>query len=183
MKVVEKDLEQIYKEVFYFTISRIHDEERANDITQSVMESVCRNISKLRRKDAFKAWVMQITRNKINDYFRELKKSRSKYDQRDPEEIENVSVEEIDVEDIKSDILQKLIHEEDMINIMIALEKLEKKYRDVIRLNIICEYSLIETAEILEKNVNTVRTWSARGLIKLKEEFEKIERGGVLNEG
>lgn len=81
------------------------------------------------------------------------------------------------MEDVKADILQKLIHEEDMINIMLALERLEKKYQDVIRLNIICEYNLIDTAEALDQNINTVRTWSARGLVKLREEFEKIEAG------
>ena len=178
MKVLEKNLEQIYKDVFYFTVSRIHDEDKAKDITQSVMESVCRNIGKLRKKESFKAWVMQITRNEISDYFRELKKARDKYNDRASEDIDEASSEDIDVEDIKADILQKLIHEEDMINIIAALNNLEEKYQEVIRLNIICEYSLIETAEILGKNVNTVRTWSARGLIKLKEEFEKIERGG-----
>jgi len=174
MKILEKDLEQIYHDVFYFTVSRIHDEEKAGDITQSVMESVCRNIGKLRKREAFRAWVMQIARNKINDYFRELKNVRYTIS-----ELGDEMPDDVDVEDIKADILQKLVHEEDMINIMVALERLEKKYQDVIRLNVICEYNLIETAELLDQNINTVRTWSARGLVKLKEEFEKIETGGL----
>ena len=53
----------------------------------------------------------------------------------------------------------------------------ESSYQEVIRLNVICEYNLIETAEILNVNVNTVRTWSARGLVKLREEFERLDRG------
>lgn len=178
MKILEKDLEQIYRDVFYFTVSRIHDKEKAGDITQSVMESVCRNIGKLRKREALRAWVMQIARNRINDHYKELRKSGSR--QYSPSAEYSDDMQEIaDVEDIKADILQKLVHEEDMINIMAALERLEKKYQDVIRLNIICEYDLIETAELMDQNVNTVRTWSARGLVKLREEFEKIESGGL----
>ena len=60
---------------------------------------------------------------------------------------------------------------------MIALERIDSKYRDVIRLNVICEYDLIKTAKILDVNVNTARTWSARGLVKLREEFEKLDLG------
>ena len=177
MKVLEKELEQIYNDVFFFVVSGINNEEIAKDITQSVMESACKNISKLRKKDAFKAWVMQIARNKINDHYRKMNKVLIQYDDISSEKIEELSIEEVDVEDVKADILQKLIHEEDMINIMLALERLEKKYQDVIRLNIICEYNLIDTAEALNQNINTVRTWSARGLVKLREEFEKIEAG------
>lgn len=81
----------------------------------------------------------------------------------------------MDVEDIKTDILGKLIDREEKINIMSAMERIDLKYRNVIRLNVICEYNLIETAEILNVNVNTVRTWSARGLVKLREEFEKLD--------
>lgn len=178
MKDFEKHLKEVYKDVFYFVMSRIHDEEKAKDITQSVMESVCKKIGTLRREDSFKSWVMRITRNKINEYYRKERRYKEKYDDRVSKDIELEGDPSLDVEDIKADILQKLIDDEDMINIMVALENLEEKYQDVIRLNIICEYSLIETAEILGKNVNTVRTWSARGLLKLKEEFEKISGGG-----
>ena len=178
MRTFEKELETIYRDVYYFVMSRVHDEHAAADITQSVMESVCVKISTLRKRESFKAWVMQITRNKINEYYRMMDRFHEKYDYVASEHIEEEGCPEADIEDIKSDILQKLIHDEDMINIMVALDRLESKYQDVIRLNIICEYNLIETAQLLGQNVSTVRTWSARGLVKLKEEFEKVEAGG-----
>ena len=178
MKAFEKDLIIIYNDVFYFAVSRVHDEEVARDITQSVMESVCANIKALKRKESFKAWVMKITSNKINEYYRGIRKFNERYDDRASEVIDGEIDGDIDIEDLKADILQKLVHEEDMINIMVALNRLEQKYQDVIRLNIICEYDLIETSKILGVNVNTVRTWSARGLVKLKAEFDSIDRGG-----
>lgn len=178
MKLLEKDLARIYDDVFYFSISRVQDVEVAKDITQGVMESICANIGSLKKKEAFKAWVMQITKNKINEYYRGIRKFNERYDDRTSEVINSDANGDINIEDVKADILQKLVHEEDMINIMVALNRLEQKYQDVIRLNIICEYDLIETAKILGVNVNTVRTWSARGLIRLKAEFDSIDKGG-----
>ena len=172
MKIKEQELVKIYNDIFYFVLSRIDDPEQAKDIAQSVMETVIVNIDSLRKKEALKSWAMQIASNKIKEYYRWLQKFKAIHADV-PEEL----TEEADVEDIKSDILIKLIHEEDMITIMKAMDRLEQKYREVLHLNIICEYNLIETAEILNQNVNTVRTWSARGLVKLKEEFEKIEAG------
>lgn len=177
MKVKEQEIVKIYNDIFYFILSRIDDPDQAKDIAQSVMEIVIANIDSLRKKDSLKSWAMKIASNKINEHYRWLQKFRMNHTEL-PEEF----IEESDVEDIKADILKMLVHEEDMINIMKALDRLEKKYRDVIHLNIVCEYNLIETAEILNQNVNTVRTWSARGLAKLKEEFERIEAGKDENE-
>lgn len=92
MKVLEKELEQIYNDVFYFVVSGINNEEIAKDITQSVMESACKNISKLRKKDAFKAWVMQIARNKINDHYRKMNKVLIQYDDISSKKIEELSI-------------------------------------------------------------------------------------------
>lgn len=174
MKIKEQELIKLYNEIFYFILSRIDDPDQAKDIAQSVMEIVIVNIDSLHKKDALKSWTMQIANNKINEYYRWLHKFRATHTDV-PEELDAIS----DIEDIKADILKRLVDEEDMINIMKALNRLEQKYRDVIHLNIICEYNLIETAEILNQNVNTVRTWSARGLVKLKEEFERIEAGKI----
>lgn len=177
MKKQEKDLAKLYNDVFYFTVSRVNDVEQAGDITQSVMETVISKRNTLRKKESFKSWVMQITRNKINAYYNGIRRYNSMFISAKIIPCDGTEITDVDIEDIKSDILQKLIDEEEEINIMKALECIDKKYREVIRLNVICEYNLVETAEILNVNVNTVRTWSARGLIKLREEFERLEQG------
>lgn len=177
MKKFEDELARIYKDVFYFIISRVNDEEQAKDLTHNVMEIVILKIDTLRKKDSFKPWVMQIARNQINAYYNGIKRFNRMFKTIDFNEENCVDAVGIDLEDLKADVLQKIMTEEDKVNIMLALERIDKKYKDVIRLNIICEYNLIETAEILNENVNTVRTWSARGLKKLKEEFIKLDFG------
>lgn len=177
MKTLEKELTSIYSDVFYFTVSRVDDVEQARDITQSVMETVIAKRDTLRNKNSFKSWVLQITKNKINAYYNGIRRYNHMFMNTKIVQCDGVECLDIDIEEIKFDILQKLIDEEDQMNIMIALGRIDKKYQEVIRLNIICEYNLIETAEIMNVNVNTVRTWSARGLVKLREEFEKLDLG------
>lgn len=73
MKKFEDELARIYKDVFYFIISRVNDEEQAKDLTHNVMEIVILKIDTLRKKDSFKPWVMQIARNQINAYYNGIK--------------------------------------------------------------------------------------------------------------
>lgn len=176
MKQFEKKLIDIYDDVFNFTVSRVKNVEQAEDITQSVMETAIAKIKTLRKEEAFKPWVMQIAANKINAYYNGIRRYNTMFT--DTKTIQNdAEITDIDIEDIKADILQRLVNEEDQINIMRALDNIEKKYQEVIRLNIICELNLIQTSEILNVNVNTARTWSARGLLKLRDEFERLDKG------
>lgn len=175
MKNIERKLTAVYNDVFYFTLSRVNDVEQARDITQSVMEMVMAKIGSLRNHEAFKSWVMQITQNKINDYYNGIKRYNRIFMDAEMIQSDRIECQNIHIGDIKSDLLQRLVDEEDSVNIMIALGRIERKYQEVIRLNVICGYNLIETAEIMNVNVNTVRTWSARGLIKLREEFYKLD--------
>lgn len=176
MMRIEKELLLIYKDVFCFVMSRINDLECSKDITQSVMETAILKGNTLRRKSSLKSWVMQIASNKINAYYNDLKKINKRvfYIEHEYEEQE-INVENI--VDIKENILERIVKEEDFANVMLAMSNLEKKYQEVLRLNYICGYNLIEVSEIMNVNVNTVRTWASRGLIKLKEEFDKIDSG------
>lgn len=179
MSSLEKELVNIYKDVYFFVNSRINDKEYARDITQTVMEIAIDKYDTLRKRESLKAWVMQIASNKVKAYYSELRRINSIFVYQG-EPLEECTAEIDNVEDVKSDLLQLLVSRENKINLINALNRLEKKYSEVIRLNYICGYNLIEISEILNVNVNTVRTWSARGLVKLKEEYIKIESGELL---
>ncbi len=179
MSGLEQELIELYKDVYCFVNSRINDKEYARDITQTVMETAIDKHESLRKKEALRAWVMQIASNKIKAYYNDLRRINSIFVYQD-ESSEGCTAEIDNVEDVKSDLLQLLVSRENKINLINALNRLEKKYSEVIRLNYICGYSLVEISELLNVNVNTVRTWSARGLVKLKEEYLKIEAGGRL---
>lgn len=178
MHTLERRLTEIYMDVYYFVNSRINDDDSAKDITQSVMETAIHKYSSLKKKESFKAWVMQIANSKINAYYNELKKINSilTYRNSSTDNVTDFIVN--DIEDAKADILNLLVNRENQINLTIALSRLETKYSEVIRMKFICGYNFMEISEILNVNINTVRTWSARGLIKLREEFIRIDSGG-----
>ena len=177
MKRLEEKIVTVYRSVFIYVMSKIGNEDEARDVTQSVMEIVIRKIDTLRGEKSFRPWVMKIAKNEVNAYFNRIIKYKQLFADNEKVLSDGTCISVLEIADIKADILEKLASEEDKINIMIALERIDSKYHDVIQLNVICEHNLIKTAEILDINVNTARTWSARGLVKLKEEFEKLDLG------
>lgn len=177
MLSVEKDLIQLYKDVYCFVNSRIYDSDSAKDITQEVMEAAISRHDTLRKKASLKSWVMQIASNKVKAYYNDLKRVHAVFVYQEREEdAENADIVD-QIADTESDVLESIITKMDRINLMRALERLEKKYQMVLRLRYICEYSYVEISEIMHVNVNTAKTWAARGLMKLKDEFERIEAG------
>lgn len=177
MKKLEKKLQQIYQDVFLFVQSRVGDKDQSLDITHSVMETIIKKRSSLRSDKTFKSWAMQIAANKVNDYYRSVQKfSMLHVTLGVSQESDNDSAIDINnIEDVKANILDRMIEEQDKYNIICALQRLEQKLQVVIRLHVICGYTLREVAEILHKNQNTIRTWYARGIVQLKEEFEKLD--------
>ena len=53
-----------------FVRYRLTEKADADDVLQEVFLSACQSFPQLRSRDAFKAWIISIARNKCNDYFR-----------------------------------------------------------------------------------------------------------------
>lgn len=177
MRNLEIELTQLYKDVYCFVNSRIHNPDCAKDITQDVMTIAFDRYGTLRKKDALKSWVMQIASNKVKAYYNDLKRVHALFVYQECEEdAESVDIIS-EIADVEADILEGIITKMDQINLMVALSRIEKKYQMVLRLKYICEYSYVEISEIMHVNVNTIKTWAARGLVKLKDEFERMEAG------
>ena len=64
------------------------------------------------------------------------------------------------------------------MNICKAMSKLDDKYQTALQLCIVCDFSFVQASEILNINVNSVKTRYYRGLKSLKKEFLKLETGG-----
>jgi RNA polymerase sigma-70 factor, ECF subfamily len=59
-----------------YIISQIKNEHDAKDVLQDVFLKIHDNLHKLRDFDRLESWIFQITRNKINDYYRLQKKNQ-----------------------------------------------------------------------------------------------------------
>lgn len=179
MKHLDKKIESIYKDVFYFVLSKLYDEDLAYDITHNVMESILLHNRQLKREEAFQSWVYTIATNEIKQYFKSLQLYNERFVSMSEESSDVMELQLIKEEENTVDLLKRLITQEEKRTLTAALLNLDEKYQIVIYLRIFCEYSFAEIAEILNINASTVRSRYGRGLSKLKEAFERLEKGNL----
>lgn len=129
----------------------------AEDITQEVFLKLMKEGKSFTDDEHIKAWLIRVTVNKCKDYF---KSSRFR---------SNVAFTE---ENLTSECYtDNLLTVEDK-QVFTELQKLPSKYRNVLYLYYVEEYSVPEIAKILESNKNTVSSWLRRAKRKLKMNME-----------
>lgn len=179
MKHLNKKIEGIYQDVYYFVLSKLYDEDLAYDITHNVMESILLHIGQLKKEESFHSWALTIAKNEIKRYFKSLQLYKARFVSMN-EDSSGVSELQIKKEEKDTaDLLTRLITQEEKKMLIAALVSLDKKYQTVIYLRMFCEYNLTEISEILNINASTVRSRYGRGLSKLKEAFERLEKGDL----
>lgn len=98
-----------------------------------------------------KAWIIKVTINACKDFLKS-------FFRRNSVSLDEAILLETDVKEDHSDVLQ-------------AVLSLPKKYKDVIYLFYYEEYTAVEIAKILNKNVNTIYTLLSRAKVILKEKL------------
>lgn len=145
--------------IFRYISLKIQDNSLAQDLLQETFIKAWKGLPNLPRENLnFSAWLYKISGNCINDYFR--KKYRS------PDTVELQEALFISTPDR---IGQQLDIEADMQVIEIAFKKLPAQYRQVLELLFIQDFSLQETAKILQKNYISIRVLQHRALKRLKD--------------
>ncbi|WKN40931.1 sigma-70 family RNA polymerase sigma factor [Tunicatimonas pelagia] len=56
-------------ELYFFLLKKVKDTDVANDIFQSTFLKIHKNLPKLKEEEKVKAWIFQIARNEIANYF------------------------------------------------------------------------------------------------------------------
>lgn len=138
------------KNSFYrVAYSYVKNEQDALDIVQESIYKGLANIEKLQSVDALKPWFYRMLINTAIDYIRKNKK----YVQID---------EDIDIE-------EPVTYDQDSeIDLQEALKNLPEEYKSVIVLRYFEDMKISDIADILELNVNTVKTRLYKGLKLLK---------------
>lgn len=159
--LVEKYTSSIYN----FSV-RFAGVDSAKDIVQDVFFKVWKNIKKFNGTRAnFKTWIFTITRNTITDYLR--KKKMVVFSSLDTEEesFESNIQDEVILPD---EALSKL---EDVKLLNELLDKLPTQYREVLVLYYQEEMTFNEIGQLLNKPLNTVKSYHHRALILLKQQI------------
>lgn len=153
-----------YDDVYRFVLYMTHDEQLTNDLLQDTFYKFFKTDT--RHIQQVKPYLLKIARNLITDYFRKKRL------------IEMITLKEdkrVDDAPLPDDVI---VQEELSLELYNALYKLPLKYREVVILRYIEQYSVKETASILKCKEARVKNDSARGLKTLRVQLE----GGELDD-
>lgn len=156
-KIKEKQIEEIllanYDRYYRLAYSYVHNDADAGDIVQNGAYKAIKNSQTLRKDEYAATWVYRIM---LNEIFRFCKKENGKV----------VSLEEIPIEEGKEDVYQDF-------DLYLALDSLSKEDKAVVELRYFEDRKLEEIAEILNENVNTIKSRLYRSMKKLKIKLEE----------
>jgi RNA polymerase sigma-70 factor (ECF subfamily) len=133
------------------------------DIVQEVFIKVWKNLKNFDEdKSQFKTWLFTIARNSITDYYRK-KKSIPFSSLREEELNEN----EIEDESILPDEVYQKLQDKEMLEKV--LNEIPNNYRMILTLYYQEDMTFKEIGEVLDKPMNTVKSYHFRAIILLKK--------------
>lgn len=152
-------VDPLYRYIYY----RVGDEE-AEDILEVVFIKVWENIHRYKAgKSSFSSWIFRIAHNLVIDHYRA---SSGKETQELSVTIADTDREHNPIKVTENTLNNKLLKQ--------ALNKLSKKYRDVLIYKFINQLTNREIAEIMGKTEGSIRILQFRALNSLKIELESM---------
>lgn len=154
--------------LYRFSLNIVKDEDLAKDVVQECLIKVWEKRNDLKLVQNLEAWCMQVTKNKALDKLRSKHVSRTdlfevKLDRRKEKDTPYVVTERGDV----------------MTRIKSLIAELPQRQREVMQLRDIEGYTYKEIGEILEIDINLVKTNLFRARRKLKESLIKENAYGL----
>jgi RNA polymerase sigma factor (sigma-70 family) len=143
----EMYMDEVYRYIYY----RVSSEVDAEDLTELVFLKVWENLQTFEQKVSFRAWLLRFARNTVIDHYR-TRKTHVALD----EYVASASGHEQPEEKVRT--------QETAAKLMRAISKLSQLQQDVIILRFANGYSAMETAQILDRDVGTIRVLQHRAL-------------------
>lgn len=169
--MVEYIWQTYHKQLLSFIQKRVSDSSIADDILQEVFIKIHTRIDTLHENKKIKAWLFQITRNTIIDYYRKANPLDENLEKLNDLEDENDSVA---LQDIQSCIVP-------------MIKSLPKNYRDALFMTELNGLSQKELAEKLQISYSAAKSRVQRGRSLLKDalsnccSFEHDSKGRLID--
>lgn len=144
--------------LYRFIWSKVNHKEEAEDLTSQTFLKAYQAIENFRFEAKFQSWLFTIARYTINDYW------RVKYAQGVEISFEDYLTQELPKVDAEIEVTsgsEKVIQK--------ILKLLPKNYRDILHYRFLKNYSIKETAEVLELSTENVKVLQHRALKKAAE--------------
>ena len=152
--------DQYIEKIYRFVYIKVNSEEIAQDITSKVFLKGWESFDQIQNTGAF---LYQIARNAVIDYYREKAKNQV------------ISAELVpQILDKKSDLYQKAILSSDIQLVKSAIQSLKQDYQDIIIWHYLDDMPITNIAQLIDKPAGTVRVMLHRGLKDLKDIIKEV---------
>lgn len=153
------------KPIYHFARQYVHTPEDAEDITQDSFYKAWKYIKKYKTEKKFKPWLYTIARNTALDYLK--KKKPAVFSTLDTVE-DTVPFSDTleDAEPLQPEVFEQAELRTEMAAL---IDTLHPDHRSVLVLHYHEELTFEEISDILEKPMNTVKSWHRRALTKIRE--------------
>lgn len=162
MKHFEESIHLIYKEMYRFVYSILHNREMTEDALQNAAEKIFRCQGMLKVPARFKAWAFTIARNEAITLIRRSRRDMP-WDAAMLTELEASEAERPEAMTLQNEVQQAVL---DIVN------EMRPEYRQLILLRYYSELSLEEIARATGAGINTVKTRHMRAKAVLKQTLE-----------
>lgn len=141
--------------IFFMVLKIVHNRDDAEDLTIEAFGKAFNNIHKYDQRYAFSTWLFKIATNNSIDFIRKKRLETTSLDKG----IGGDDGDEITI-DVKSEALnpeEKMVKKQRAFSVRGNIEKLDEKYRQLIKLRYYEEYSYDEIAAELDLPLGTVK--------------------------
>jgi len=152
---------EFHDNVYGFVLKRIKDKQDTNDIVQDVFVKIHLNKHTLKDESKLQAWIYQITRNSINDYFKSVAKNKDGFLDENHKIIETIEDEDI-----------SFYGKQEMFCCLGPfLDEMDKKYSVPLIMSDIKGKKLQEVADFLNISLSGAKSRVQRAREILKKDF------------
>ena len=159
-KKFSKTYDQYIDKIYRFIFIKVNSRNVAEDLTSETFLRGWERLKELDGKiDNFPAFLYQIARNLVIDHYRANSKANL------------VSTELEKIPDPRNNFEEEAANNSDLRVILTAMSGLNDEYREVINFHYIDDFSIEETAKILNRPEGTIRVMLHRALKELRGKF------------
>lgn len=176
LQQIQKDPEKFgvifdawYKPIFNYIVRRVADYDISKDIAAECFLKAFLNIQSFTWKGiSLSSWLYRIATNEINYYYRQNKKYITSLNQLLQDGGTDVT-DQSEYLNEKQLLEKELERHNEYKRVQQSLIQLDIKYQEVLSLRYFEKKSILEMADILNKNEGTIKSLLSRGTAKLRK--------------
>ncbi len=169
-KLIKDFTENYMEKLFYFCLKKTSSSAEVEDLTQDIALQIIIALNKGTIPTNFSAWVWQIARNRYSVWARE-KHNRN-------ESVIGSDIDDNEIEDESENILDEMIHTEEMALLRRELAFIKSDYRNIVVAYYIENKNVREIALSPSLPINTVKSRLLRARTILKEGMDMAREFG-----